>query len=59
MALQNPGETPARPGEYKEVGPLGGEVQKGKQVTIEPGDTKLPPTQEPGRKWKRIGPANP
>jgi hypothetical protein len=37
--LQKPGEHPDRPGEYKEVGPRGGEVRKPRQVTIEPGDT--------------------
>ena len=27
-----------------------------RQVTIEPGDDKLPPTQKPDRTWQRIGP---
>ena len=53
---QKPGEKPDKPGEYVERGPRGGKVDKGRQVTIEPGDPKLPPTQEKGRKWKRIGP---
>ena len=54
--LQKPGEKPARPGEYIERGPRGGEVSKPRRVTIEPGDTPLPPTQKPGRKWERTGP---
>lgn len=53
---QKPGETPARPGEYEERGPRGGQVPKPRQVTIEPGDDTMPPTQEPGRTWERIGP---
>lgn len=57
--LQKPGEKPAKPGEYVEVGPQGGQVHNPHQVTIEPKDDKLPPTQEPGRKWKRIGPPKP
>ena len=54
--LQNPGENPARPGEYLERGPQGGKVSKARQATIEPGDKPLPPTQKKGRKWERIGP---
>lgn len=46
---QKPGEKPARPSEYIERGPRGGSVPDPRQVTIEPGDTPLPPTQEP--KW--------
>ena len=53
---QKPGETPDRHGEYREVGPRGGEVTNPREVTIEPGDTPLPPTQKPGRKWERTGP---
>jgi hypothetical protein len=53
MPLQKPGETPARPGEYVERGPRGGEVSKPRRVTIEPGDKPLPPTQKPGRTWER------
>jgi hypothetical protein len=59
MDPQRPGEKPARPGEYKEVGPREGEVPKPREVTIEPRDPKLPPTQEPGRKWKWTGPPKP
>ena len=44
--LQKPGEKPDRSGEYIERGPRGGEVSKPRQVTIEPGDDKLPPTAE-------------
>lgn len=57
--LQKPGEKPNRPGEYQERGPRGGEISKPRQVTIEPKDQKLPPTQVPDRTWKRIGPPNP
>jgi hypothetical protein len=53
---QKPGEKPASPGEYEERGPRGGEVDKPRRVTIEPGDSPLPPTQEPGRTWVRTGP---
>ena len=56
---QKPGETPARPGEYVERGPRGGEVDDAREVTIEEGDTRLPPTQEPGRVWERQGPPRP
>lgn len=59
MTLQKPGETPDRPGEYKERGPRGGEVPNPRQVTIEPRDPKLPPTQKPGRTWERTGPPRP
>ena len=53
---QKPGETPNKPGEYRERGPRGGNVPNPRDVTIEPGDDRLPPTQEPGRTWERIGP---
>lgn len=53
---QKPGERPMRPGEYEERGPRGGEIRNSRQVTIEPGDDRLPPTQEQGRTWVRIGP---
>ena len=59
MPRQKPGEQPAKPGEYVERGPRGGEVQHPRQVTIESGDTPLPPTQEPGHTWERIGPPKP
>ena len=58
MATQKPGEKPNRPGEYEEVSPRGRRVPKPRRVTIGPGDT-LPPTQNPGRKWKRTGPPKP
>jgi hypothetical protein len=54
--LQKPGEKPISPGEYEERGPRGGQIPNPRQVTIEPGDPKLPPTQEPNRAWERIGP---
>ncbi|MBD3649791.1 MAG: YjzC family protein [Alcanivorax sp.] len=53
---QKPGESPRRPGEYRERGPRGGDVPKPREVTIEPGDERMPPTQKPGRTWERIGP---
>ncbi|MDP9470551.1 MAG: YjzC family protein [Chloroflexota bacterium] len=54
--LQKPGEHPHQSGEYLERGPRGGTVPSPRQVTIEPRDDRLPPTQEPHRKWERIGP---
>ena len=57
--LQNPGQKPHKPGEYVERGPRGGKVPKARIVTIEPGDSPLPPTQKPKRKWERIGPRKP
>ena len=56
---QKPGETPDRPGEYIERGPRSGEVSKPREVTIEEGDTRLPPTQAPGRTWERQRPPKP
>ncbi|HCN98969.1 MAG: YjzC family protein [Alloalcanivorax venustensis] len=53
---QKPGEAPRRPGEYRERGRRGGDVPKPREVTIEPGDERMPPTQKPGRIWERIGP---
>lgn len=50
--LLKPGTDNVPAGEYKEVGPRGGEVQKPRQVTIDAGD-RLPPTQEKGRKWEK------
>lgn len=52
--LQKPGEKPNRPGEYIETGPRGGAVPDARQITIEPGDERLPPTQRPGRCWKPL-----
>ncbi|MEM6796405.1 MAG: YjzC family protein [Acidobacteriota bacterium] len=57
--IQKPGEKPARPGEYEERGPRGGKVSNPREVTIEQGDSPLPPTREPGRTWKRKGPPRP
>ena len=56
---QKPGEKPNKPGEYIERGPRGGKVPKPNQVTIEKGDTPLPPTQEKGRTWEWVGPPKP
>lgn len=52
--LQKPGEQPHSPGEYEETGPRGGTVPDARQITIEPGDNPLPPTQKPNRRWRRI-----
>jgi hypothetical protein len=57
--LQKPGEKPAKPGEHIERGPRGGSVPKPRVVTIEPGDSPLPPTQQPNRRWERISPPKP
>ena len=51
--LYKPGTDNLPGGEYKEVGPRGGELPHGRQVSIDPG-ARLPPTQEKGRKWKQI-----
>lgn len=51
--LHKPGTDNLPAGEYREVGPRGGEVPKARQVTIEHGD-RLPPTQEKGRNWKKV-----
>lgn len=53
MNTQKPGEQPKRPGRYIESGPRGGEVPNPRIIRIEPGDKPLPPTQEPGRTWRR------
>lgn len=55
MSLRKPGEDNVPQGEYAERGPRGGIIPDGRQVTIDPGD-RLPPTQEKGRTWERIGP---
>ncbi len=57
--LQKPGEKPNEPGEYIERGPRGGKVDHPRQVTIEQGDDKHPPTQESGNTWERISPPTP
>jgi hypothetical protein len=56
---QKPGEVPNKPGEYEERGQRGGQVPNPRRVTIESGDTPLPPTQKPDRTWQRIGPPKP
>lgn len=53
---QKPGEQPSKPGEYIERGPRGGEISHPRQVTMESGDSPLPPTGGPGRTWERISP---
>lgn len=52
--LQKPGEKPKGVGEYIERGPRGGKISKPRQVTIEPRDNKLPPTQEKNRTWEKL-----
>lgn len=59
MTRKRPGTIPNRPGEYIERGPRGGAVPNPRQVTIEPSDNKMPPTQEKGRTWERTGPPRP
>lgn len=54
--IQKPGEKPSGPGDYKEIGPQGGEVPNPRIVEITPDDCRMPPTQKPGRKWKPIPP---
>ncbi len=54
---QKPGTRPRRPGEYIERGPRGGKVRNPRIITIEPGDSPLPPTQKPGHTWERKGPS--
>lgn len=54
--LQKPGEKPAKSGEYIERKRTGQPVRKPRQVTMETGDSPLPPTQERDHRWERIGP---
>ncbi|WP_374709351.1 YjzC family protein [Desmospora profundinema] len=53
---KKPGEKPDHPGEYEERGPGGEKITNPRRITMEPGDDRLPPTQEPDRTWKWIGP---
>ena len=57
--LQKPGQIPRRPGEYVERGPRGGQVPNPREVTIQPRDQPLPPTQQPKGTWERVGPPKP
>ena len=50
--LIKPGTDNQKPGEYIEVGPRGGSVNRPRIVHIDPGD-RLPPTQEAGHRWKK------
>ena len=50
--LKKPGQDNQPSGKYREVGPRGGEVKNPRTVKIDKGD-RLPPTQEPGRRWKK------
>lgn len=54
--LRKPGEPPSKPGQHTERGPRGGKLPNPRTVNIQPGDSPLPPTQEPGRTWERTGP---
>lgn len=48
----NPGTDNKPAGTYHEVGPRGGNVNKGRTVHIQQGD-RLPPTQKSGNKWSK------
>ncbi len=50
--LIKPGTDNKKPGNYVETGPKGGKVPNPREVKIDQGD-RLPPTQKPGRKWKK------
>lgn len=50
--LYKPGMDNRPAGRYREVGPRGGAVSNPRTVTIGRGD-RLPPTQEPNRRWAR------
>ena len=52
--LQKPGENPERPGQYIERGERGGKLPDMAPIRIEPGDSPLPPTHRPNRRWERI-----
>ena len=51
--LYPPGTDNLSPGKFKEVGPRGGKIKNSRIIEIDQGD-RLPPTQEKGRKWKRL-----
>ena len=49
---QKPGEKPQHPGRYQETDQGGRPLRRSpREVNMEPGDTPLPPTRKPGRKW--------
>lgn len=50
--LYKPGEQKPSTGNYIEVGPRGGKVTNQREIKSNKGEP-LPPTQEPGRKWKK------
>jgi hypothetical protein len=54
VILQKPGEIPQKPGEYIECDSNGNIVPGARQVTMEPGDEPLPPTQKKGLMWKKL-----
>ncbi len=48
-----PGEKPSSPGEYIEINPNTNRPPRNpRTVTIEPGDSPMPPTQRPGIEWQ-------
>jgi hypothetical protein len=49
-----PGEKPPKPGEYKPIGPRGGDV-RAPNVTIDGNEGHMPPTPDNGQHWQRIG----
>lgn len=51
---QKPGETPNSTGDYIEVGPRGGQVNKPRVITIDSEDGHLPPTSEAGNQWEPV-----
>ena len=54
MALTaKPGEKPPKPGEYKPIGPRGGNVN-GPTITIEGPEGHMPPTPDNGQQWQWI-----
>jgi hypothetical protein len=51
--IVKPGEKPPKPGEYKPVGPRGGNVP-GDPVTIDVNEGHMPPTPNNGQRWRWI-----
>jgi hypothetical protein len=56
--LLKPGQAPPTPGEYVECNSAGFPSDPYRQITMEPGDTRLPPTSASGLLWRRIGRPN-
>ena len=53
-SIYKPGEDNKPAGRYEEVGPRGGKLPDPHIISIDRGD-RLPPTQESGHRWRRIG----